>query len=222
MKEYTNKFCRLIYDENDPNKDAIIETLNTRTQEIADFFGITELEEKIIIKIYYTIEDFKNSLLPYLKDGKYYNWMIGHTCDGNVNKLAFNCYDETSHKGATLKNFLDTIVHEIVHKMHHTIKGNNHTENGWFHEALAVNLSNQEYMECSIDCTLEDLKNNYEETNNAYHISAILGRYLLQNYSHDFIISICKDETILDTFAPTFFEEIKKEQENKLGGQHKI
>ena len=219
MKEYTNKFCRLIYDENDSYKDALIETLNTRLQAIADFFGITELEEKIIIKIYYTTESFKASLIPYCK---YYDWIIGHTYDGNVNKLSFNCYDETAHKGEPLKSFLDTIVHEIVHKMHHITKGNNHTENGWFHEALAVNLSNQEYIECSIDCTLEDLKNNYEETNNAYHISAILGRYLLQNYSHDFIISMCKDETILDSFAPIFFEEVKKEQESKIVGQHKI
>lgn len=219
MQEYSNKFCKLIYDENDPYKDAIIKTINTRTQEIADFFGITRLEEKIVIKIYYTIDSFKDSLIPYCK---YYKWIIGHTYDGNVNKLSFNCYDETSHKGASLKQFLDTIVHEIVHKMHHIIKGNNNTKNGWFHEALAITLSNQEYMECSIDCTLEDLKNNYEETKNAYHISAILGRYLLQNYSHEFIISICKDETILATFAPAFFEEVKKEQENKIGERYKF
>lgn len=209
MKEYNNEFFKIIYRNDDKYINDIIEVLEKRTKDIANYFGINKVEEPIIIKMYYSIEEFKNYLIPYLKDGKYYDWMIASTHDGNINVLTLDeCRKTKSHNDRTLKQFLDGIMHEVVHKMHHIIKGNNKTKNAWFHEALATNLSNQEYSECDITCTLDELKTKYNEIPNSYSISYTIGKYLLENYSHDFVISLCKDETILDEFAPKLFNEV--------------
>lgn len=81
---------------------------------------------------------------------------------------------------------------------------------GWFHEALATNLSNQEYNIVPISCTLEELTNNFNEVKHQYDILYTLGRCILENYSHDFILSICKDETILDKIADKLFDEVRE------------
>lgn len=216
MKGYSNDFFKIIYNEQDMYITDIINTLETRTEDIIKYFGIKKVEEPIIIKMYYSIEDFKNYLIPYLDDGKYYDWMVASTHDGNINVLTLDeCRKTVSHRNRTLKQFLDCVMHEVVHKMHHLVKGDNKTKNAWFHEALATNLSNQEYSKCDITCTLDELKEKYNEIPNSYSISYTLGKYLLENYSHDFIISLCKDENLLDEFAPELFSEVIKKSNKK-------
>lgn len=210
MQKYENDFFILNYNENDLYKDAIIGVLNTRTKPISEFFGIRQMDKKVQIKIYHSIEKFKDYLIPYLDDGQYYDWMMASTHDGNINVLSFECCQRTfSHKDITLKEYLDDIVHECVHSFHHALKGDNQTNNGWFHEALATNLSNQDFDECDIDCTLEELKENYGTVEKHYNISYTIGKYLLENYSREFILSLCKDENKLDEFAPKLFETVK-------------
>ena len=60
-----------------------------------------------------------------------------------------------------------------------------------------------------------ELKEKYNEIPNSYSISYTLGKYLLENYSHEFIISLCKDETLLDEFAPELFSEVVKKSNKK-------
>ena len=216
MKKYENSFFILNCAENDPYKDAIIEALNTRTQAISEFFGISQMDKKVLVKIYYSIDEFKDYLIPYLNNGKYYDWMIASTHDGNINNLSFECCQRIySHQNITLKEYLDDIIHECVHSFHHALKGDNYTQNGWFHEALATNLSNQDYEECDITCTLEELKKDYDDVYNQYNISYTLGKYLLENYSREFILSLCKDEKKLDEFAPELFEKVKNQRRFK-------
>jgi len=216
MKEYNGNFYKLMYNENDLYIKNIISTLDIRTMNIAEYFGIKRIEKPMVVKIYYSIESFKEYLIPFLQDKKYYDWMIMSTHDGNINILSIDCCKMTeSHCDITLEEYLDDIMHEVVHKMHHTLKGNNKTNNGWFHESLATNLSGQKYSECEITCTLDELKNNFNEINNSYSIAYTLGKYLLENYPKEFILSICKDESILDEFAPNLFEEVIRSQKNK-------
>lgn len=211
MNYYENEWFEIIYNESDPYKDLIIDTVNTRTRKIAQFFGITKLDKKRKVVIYYSINDFKNYLVPLLADGKYYDWMMGSTHDGNINMLSLDCCHQTkSHRDMSVKDYIDGIVHEIVHIFHHELKGNNKTRYGWFHEALSTNLSNQEYNIVPISCTLEELTNNFNEVKHQYDISYTLGRCILENYSHDFILSICKDETILDKIADKLFDEVRE------------
>ena len=215
MLTYENDFFQMFYKENDPYKDFIIDALNSKTKDIADFFGITKVDEKIKVIIYYSIDEFKNYLIPFLYDGKYYDWMIGSTHDGNINHLSLECCHQTeTHSDRTLKQYIDGIIHEVVHKMHHLYRGEDETENAWFHESLATNLSNQDYKVVPITCTLEELKTDYNSVVNQYSISYTIGKYLLENYPHDFILSMCKDEKILDANAHKLFEETKKYAQN--------
>lgn len=215
MKCYENEWFKIIYNEDDPYKDLIIETINKKTKEIADFFGIAKFREKKKVVIYYSIEDFKKYLIPWLKDGKYYDWMIGSTHDGNINMLSLACCHQTkSHKSITLEDYMDGVVHEIVHIFHHELKGDNKTKYGWFHEALATNLSNQDYDIVPITCTLEQLTTNSNQVNNQYDIFYTIGKYILENYSRDFILTMCKDEVVLEEIANKLFENAKEYSDN--------
>ena len=89
MEIYENDFLILFYNVDDTNIKNIIEIINERIKEIADFFRISKIENKIIVKLYYSQEEFKEYLVPYLDDGKYYDWMIASTDDGNINILSF-------------------------------------------------------------------------------------------------------------------------------------
>lgn len=141
--------------------------------------------------------------------------MIGSTHDGNINNLSLECCHQTeTHKDRTLEQYISGIIHEIVHKMQQLVKGDINTDNAWFHEALATNLSNQDYNIVPIDCTLEELKNNFNEVKNQYSISYTLGKYLLENYSQDLILKLCKDESLLDEFAPILFEQTKNNKKH--------
>jgi len=189
MKVCSNSFYRLICDENDPYKDSILNILNTKTKHIIDFFRIEKIPDSITVKIYNSVDSFKEYLLPFLQNEEYFEWMIMSTHDGNINILSIDCCQKTkSHSDITLEEYLNDIIHEVVHKMHHILKGNNKTKNAWFHEALATNLSGQDYNECDINCTLTELKENFNKVEHQYSISYTLGKYLLENYSHDFIL----------------------------------
>lgn len=45
------------------------------------FFDLQTLSKKMIVKIYYSVEDYKQHLVPYLEESgrKYYEWMIADT-----------------------------------------------------------------------------------------------------------------------------------------------
>ncbi|MBQ2873528.1 MAG: hypothetical protein IJE89_05980 [Bacilli bacterium] len=210
MEIYENNFLILMYNKKDSNIKEIIKTINDRIIEIANFFGITQIKDKIKIKIYYSQEEFQKYLIPFLYDGKYYDWMIASTHDGNINILSLdNCRQTNSHKDMNKKEYIDIIIHEFVHKFHQLVKGDNKTENAWFHEALATNLSNEYYDVIPISCTLDELKQDYNSVDNRYDISYTIGKYLLENYPHNLILSMCKDEKILEEQAKKIFEEAK-------------
>ena len=211
MEIYENDFLILFYKKDDTNLKNIIEIINERIKEIADFFRISKIENKIIVKLYYSQEEFKEYLVPYLDDGKYYDWMIASTDDGNINILSLNnCLKIKEHADITEEEYIDIIIHEFVHKFHQIVKGDNETENAWFHEALATNLSNQDFNIIPITCTLDELKKDYNSVANQYDISYTIGKYLLENYSHKFILSMCKDERILERYSSKIFEEAKE------------
>ena len=134
--------------------------------------------------------------------------MIGSTHDGNINNLSFECCKSIrEHKDIQLEEYLDDIMHEVVHKFHHLFKGNNKTNNGWFHEALATNLSNQKFDIVPIDCTLEQLKTDFNNISNQYSISYTIGKCMFENYAHGIILFLCKNEELLEQMAPQLFEQ---------------
>lgn len=210
MEIYENDFLKLSYNKDDTNIKNIIEIINERIEEIAIFFRVSKIENKIKIKVYYSQKEFKEYLVPFLDAGQYKDWMCASTHDGNINILSLeNCHKIEEHSNMTEKEYTDIIIHEFVHKFHQIVKGDNETKNAWFHEALATNLSKQDYSIILITCTLDELKKNYDSVPNQYDISYTIGKYLLENYPHEFILSICKDEQILERYASKIFEEAK-------------
>lgn len=212
MRYESSKFI-VLYDASDKNIYQLIETLEQKSQDIMDFFGLKKLNKKVIVKFYYSIEGYKAHLIPYLEEMKetYHEWMIADTMDDNINMLELSlCRQLNSHKDETIKDQMENILHEFAHICHHELLGENNSHGHiWFSEALATNLSGQDYNENEIICNYDQLKNDFTNTQNNYSTSYLMGKYMLSNYGKDFVLKLIKNWWLLDEFAPKLFEETK-------------
>lgn len=62
--------------------------------------------------------------------------MMGSTHDDNINMSSLDCCHQTkSHRDMSIKDYIDGIVHEIVHIFHHELREKSYSKNIWFDEA---------------------------------------------------------------------------------------
>lgn len=212
MKYENDKFI-IFYNQNDENVQYLIDVLETKTNDIMNFFGLKTLSKKMIVKIYYSVEDYKQHLVPYLEESgrKYYEWMIADTFDDNINMLELSlCQKLNSHKNDTLQDYMQNILHEFGHICHHELLGENNSHGHiWFSEALATNVSGQDYSGNSINCTYNELKEDFNSASNNYPTAYLMGKFMLENYGREFVLNLIKNWQLLDEFAPKLFEETK-------------
>lgn len=217
---YENDQFIIYYNSNDENIRYLIITLEQKSKDIMEFFELKRLSKKIVVKIYDAIEDYKEHLIPLLEQNgnTYHEWMIGDTLDDNINILALKeCRKLESHKNHTLEDQAKSILHEFVHICHHELIGENNSHGHiWLSEALATNLSGQDYSGTSITCTYEELKSNFPNASNKYATAFLMGKYMLENYGRDFILNLIKNWELLDEFAPKLFEETKSYHSEKM------
>lgn len=136
--------------------------------------------------------------------------MNGDTHDGNINILSIEeCRKTKAHQDMTIEEMLEVITHEFVHACQQEI--NPDAENvEWFWEALATNLANPFDQVASIQCEDDDLINNLNSISNNYTICFTIGKYLLENYSHEQILDYVKNPDKLRKDAKTIFKEERK------------
>ncbi len=212
MRYENNQFI-IFYNFDDKNIQQLITTLESKSKGIMNFFGLEHISRKVIIKIYYSIDDYKKHLIPYLEEmgETYHDWMIADTMDNNINMLELSlCRQLNSHKNETIQDQMETILHEFTHICHHELLGENNSHGHiWFSEALATNLSGQNYSIKKITCTYDELKNDFNNTSNNYSTAYLMGKYMLENYGRDFVLNLIKNWQLLNEFAPKLFEETK-------------
>lgn len=136
--------------------------------------------------------------------------MDGDTHDRNINILSIEeCRKTKAHQDMTLEEMLEVITHELVHACQQEI--NPDAENvEWFWEALATNLANPFDQVASIQCEDDDLINNLNSIPYNYEICFTIGKYLLENYSHEQILDYVKNPDKLRKDAKTIFKEERK------------
>ena len=204
----------IIESENDINYiDDIISNLQNNTQKILEFFELEKLSKKKRIVIFSSVEKYKLHMEKYVSE--YKDWMIGDTYGENINLLSL---DEVikleSHKNFTLESFMKGILHEFVHVCQREY-GKNERELLWFWEALAVNLSGQPNKAISLTgCDFALLKKDFNNVDGNYNYAYELGKYILEEYSHEEIIEFIKKPDLLKKFEYKIFENALERQKS--------
>lgn len=188
--------------------DELEQKLKQESTRILNFFGLTGLSDVKKIKIWTDRKQYQQHLEQYVD--KYYEWMDGDTHDRNINILSIEeCRKTKAHQDMTLEEMLEVITHELVHACQQEI--NPDAENvEWFWEALATNLANPFDHVASIQCEDDDLINNLNSIPYNYEICFTIGKYLLENYSHEQILDYVKNPDKLRKDAKTIFKEERK------------
>lgn len=191
----------------------IVSTLENSTVGILDFFELDKLSQKKRVVIFTDREKYKNHLLPYVT--RFEEWMCADTYDGNINLLEISeARKSKEHEDMDMDEFVKCILHEFVHSCQQEWNSNS-DGTAWYWEALATNLSGQDYSPISLeDCDFEKLKGDFNGTKNGYSYSYTLGKYMLENYSKDRLLDYVKNPDILKQDADSIFETVKQSQKN--------
>lgn len=175
--------------------DLLSQTLSDNLERILCFFGLKSLRDKKEIIVYSDLSDYIAHITKYTH--RYQDWMIADTFDGNINILSLdNCRKTNSHGNMSYEDYSKVIVHELVHACQQEINENAYGCE-WFWEALATNLSGQTTKVIEISCTKEQLMFDYANLPNAYAISYNLGKYMLENMSHEKILEYAAHPELL-------------------------
>lgn len=195
------------YDREIDYIDIIISTLENKVKDILDFFELEKLSKKKRVIIYTDRDKYKEYLTPYV--GEFKEWMCADTYDGNINLLEINeTRKSEEHKDMTIDEFTKCILHEFVHSCQQEINSNS---NGiaWFWEALATNLSGQDYEEVSLsDCNFEMFQRNFNGTPYSYSYAYTIGKYMLDNYPKEKLLEYIKNPSTLKRDAQSIFDEV--------------
>lgn len=179
------------YDENLKYIPEIIKYLESKMRDIMNFFELYSFNTKIRIIIYKDLELYKEHIEQFFK---YEDYMCADTNDGNINILSLEAAHETkTYSNITLTELKNIILHEFVHICHQEKQVQHFNEDViWFWEALATNLGNPEkYEKIPIEANNNDI-NEFNCSANNYPIAFTIGKYMLENYSHDEILKYVK------------------------------
>lgn len=174
--------------------ELLVKTINERSPFICDFFEIV-YDEKIVIKLYNNLEEYKKNLEDSFKmqnlERKYENWMIANTEDGNINMQSLDLVKEQDDfKYYTEEIFCYNACHEFTHLCQQYLNSKNP---GWFWELIATNIGNPENQhECNDNFTLKELNEKFDEID-GYGIVYKFGKYIFENYDRETILSWIKD-----------------------------
>ena len=173
--------------------------------QILSFFHI-EYDEKITIKLYNNIDEYRNNLeKSFAKEAeaesikqekriqprKYQEWMIANTEDRNINMQSLELVrSKEDYKDYTQEEFLYNACHEYTHLCQQKVGSKN---TGWFWEVLATVLGNPECQhETEETFTIKDLDENFDKID-GYGAVFKIGKYLFDNYDRNFILSLVHD-----------------------------
>lgn len=213
MKIKLNNFI-IEYDKEIDYMSNIISTLENNTVDILDFFELETLSLKKKVVIFTDREKYKKHLLPFVKEFK--EWMCADTYDGNINLLEISeARKSKEHEDMEIDEFVKCILHEFVHSCQQELNSNSNGTS-WYWEALATNLSKQDYSSDSLeDCDFEKLKSDFNGTKDGYNFAYTLGKYMLENYSKEKLLEYVKNPNLLKQDADDIFETVKQSQTNK-------
>lgn len=198
-------------DKNIKYADNIVSTLENNVYGILNFFELKKLSKKKIVKIYTDREKYKAHMLQYVSEFK--EWMCADTCGGDINLLEISeARKSKEHEDMDIEEFVKCILHEFVHSCQQELHSNPEGTN-WYWEALATNLSGQDFSEINLlDCDFKQLQKDFNNTKNGYNYAFTIGRFVLNNYSKEKVLEYIKKPSLLKKKANDIFELAKLNQ----------
>lgn len=201
--------------------DEFVSYLEQVSQEIVEYFNIDFLDNRIKIRLWNSLEDFRNLYLKYgyslTKDGNVPNWVCGFVYNSDVEALTLDEYKKThGHEKDNLKDLMHLILHEFVHACENTMSNNGHY--AWLSEGLATTISHQ-YRGANLifNATLVEMINGCQDFSNYYTMFT----YVSNTYGHNYIMKLLKNFDLLKIDTPRLYEEtinyVEKEKQNNNG-----
>lgn len=191
--------------------DSVILSMLERSKEVMDFFHLDKLDNKVQIKFWDNILDYRNYVYKTLlkEDGIIKDWEIGRSANTKdesfIIMLSFKeRLKAKTHENDTVKDMEDLIIHEFVHTCHTQFKDYKQSLN-WYKEALATTLTKQYSDQLKFECSLEDLLNG--KTN--YITYRTIGEYIFKHYDHDYILKLAKEPDFLIVETERLYNETK-------------
>ena len=206
----------IIADDNNNYFYDVINYVEKELPRIYSFFGIEKLKDSVTISIV-NYQEFKDFLIR--KYGIIESYVRGDS-DSNTKSIRILDIDDqikyTTHKDATLDNTLKMIIHEIVHAFNNDFTSDNKNII-WFREGLATNLANQDYSDINLhDCDINKLiKNWYGFGKGNYNYAHEIVKYMIDNMSHDELMSFIKNPDYVRNNAVIIFNEICNKENMK-------
>ena len=198
MNIYKSNNLTIYYEDDDIYIKDIINYINSKVYDIFSFFNVCNRD--IVIKFYYNDSEYENIVKN--KFSSYYDWIIGLSYNDTIYMRSYELtVNNLYHKNMSLEEYERTVIHEIVHIVYFSIMDKGNIKYKWFSEGLATNLSGQNIKVTPISCTLKELNNNFNNIKDSYSISYTLVKYLINNYSREFILSLCTDSVKLQEFS---------------------
>lgn len=200
MKKINFDYFEIEYSDKDTDYiHLIIQELKSKYLDIMKFFNLEKLDRKVSIKFWNNLIEyrtfFNNKMKKYNRTVQ--EWEVGRSTNNSKEcRIDLLCLDERKkcqgHQNDNINNLIKVTIHEFVHTCHFAYNGNNNSMI-WFAEALATNLSDQ-YENLYFDCSLEDILQGKTNYINYY----TMGRYLIDNFSKDYILELAKNKELLE------------------------
>lgn len=180
--------------------DDICKIIDSKSKEIVDFFEISKLDNKVKVKLFSDIVEFRNfHNQVFNKEPK--NWVCGFALDNSVYTLSLSEYKKCySHENATISDLIKLILHEFTHAIH--IMRNKKCKYQWLGDGLATYLSGQYEDANEIKCTYDELLNCCSYAN-----YKLMFKYVLNTYGKEYILKLIDDGELLNKDSKRLFEE---------------
>jgi len=207
--EKCNEYIVLEYTEHDNSYiDDLLSYINNYSKDVVNFFGNINFQEKIKIKLFDNLYEFRNSCMKFLGKKDIPDWICGLTFkihNYNIYTLSLEEYKKTEgHDKHTLIDLKQLIIHEFVHACHRKYT-NDLKLMVWLSEGLATTLSHQyDGIQSSFDATLEQMINGGTQYKNYY----LMFSYVLNKYGKGYILKLLNDKEYLINETPRLYEEV--------------
>lgn len=214
------KFAEIIYKKQDEKLiNELNAYINEKAEDIFAFFKI-DTADCVKITIFPTKKEYDDNYRNernWGSDVKVESWKIGEFFDGKINYLSINDYKNTSHAfkedeyQQALDYFKKTIMHEFVHYVNELFCAKNKCDSTvkYLAEGLATYLSGQ-FAEQNIEFNFS-VEKLLDENSYFYDGYYMVTKFLIENYSHDFVLDIIKSsQKSRDFLKNELFDKAKK------------
>lgn len=192
VMKYTNDIIEINYSKQDKEYiEEVINYITIRIPKILLFFQEKSLDKKIKIKLWDSIDDFRNYMKLDLKR-ELADYIVGLSEKEEIHVVSLNELIK-NRPNDNLEDLKKLIIHEIVHTIHLQSRNYNWSLS-YVSEGIATYLSGQ-YSDSKLLNNLSEIPFSIEKIlmgEASYDAYYILFAYLFENSSREYILNLVK------------------------------